>query len=60
MKQSLRKLVKAALFFAVLFTMVLPAFAQGGFKEPVSWTYSVKMLDQAKADIIISAKIDEG
>jgi thiol:disulfide interchange protein len=60
MKQSLRSLVKCALFIAVLLSMVMPVAAQGGFKEPVSWTYSVKMLDQAEADIIISAKIDEG
>jgi thiol:disulfide interchange protein DsbD len=60
MKQSFRNIVRIPVVFAMLMLLTIAGFAQGGFKEPASWSYTVKALDNAEADIVITATIDEG
>ncbi len=47
-------------FIAALFLSVLSINSFSQVLNPVKWTYSVKQIDDANAELIFSAKIDKG
>jgi thiol:disulfide interchange protein len=58
--QSFRFICALAASLLLIAGFSLKAFSQTDFKEPVSWTYSVKDAGNGEFDIVMSAKIDAG
>ncbi len=63
LKQIKNMMGKHKFYLPFIFTLFFSAFAINSFSQvliPVKWTYTVKQIDEAYAELIFNAKIDKG